>query len=576
MSKKTTIANARNLLDRPAGSVETVEHNVPENALTVQQEEIVEQKEQVQEKEGERPSIEELKSKANNGDMEFEDFEEMVKNGELTRDEFREVLGVDFEGETSEELETKEAETSEINRKHNQPPADKAIDLEAEELEENLKNFTPLETTNAEEAREKLTKSLDRTLEHITEGDTSIRASLSLGVAEYTYWNTEGFNPSGNKLFHVTRKLRDEIQKNILELVPEEDRNATFKATVGDAVDGALLLMVGKTHIGYFMLPPDRKAVRQADVASPAYPKEIPDGYKVFRSICIKSHDLVPYTMVTKKDAKGAITIDRWEKNESEELSLCSVDVQKRLYASLWDKEGALQYNRANPGAPALASMDGRINGFKSGKQLADERKATEEAAKKQEEKNKAAEAETTTPASGTPATEEKEPETRDVGGVPAEAAELSKHVTDARQWLNSHSEGDVLKGEDLKMLREVFAELDHKRYTAETEAKNLAAFRKDDVASVLPAWRALVRNIQQPITTNSALTQIETTNDLLRHRIVPKIRPGFISREMVRDMLILKHMLDTIIDERDEEGNVVLRDIDETPVETYENLTVA
>lgn len=361
-----------------------------------------------------------LKAIANSESCPKEFFDERVsdvKDGRLSKEDFVEILGVEYD-------ETEETTSEVAGIGHNEPPKN-AVLLQ---IEEEMKQYKPKDATSSVEANDRVREVMNNVVEYIDDGETSLTSMGAIAIAEWISFNA-GLVANGNKLLTVNSGMYNQVLDNMSSMVDSETaKDSSFRVRVGQMIKRAILIMDGKLSIGYFVLPADKKRVSAADAALPEYPNEIPEGAKVKRSTVIREGILVPQIPVihprtgevTRKDDNSAAT----------ELRLVNNVATDALFAALWDRDGELQYH----------PLKGHILGFKTGKQLAEEEaKAKAEIARKAKE---SADAAKTRQTRGTQA--ENTPEANKDAVIAQQRDELATARQDASAAVEANK-GDIL-----------------------------------------------------------------------------------------------------------------------------------
>ncbi len=501
------------------------------------------------------PSLEELKARANLEEgapnaLSFEQGVAMVRDNEITAEQFAVIFGVDYEND--------EAEPATPSIGHNNPPD--AIDPVAEDMKETLAHWKP-QVTSSSEAREALIAAGTDILATQSKLETSLRAKLALKIADYFYFNAEGLAKDGNKLLHVTKDMYRDILKNITELFPKEDVTSTFTATLGSAIETSILLMAGKAVRGFFVLSKDRVAVRDQDIAYPEYPTEhIKEGDMVVESVCIASNVFAPNLPVQMPGNEL-----RWIANESEKLVLLPSYASKAFYNSLWDRDGKLVPDPLR---------QGRLTSFKSGKDVADEeRKARDKAVKDkaaEDAKAKAApngDAGTNTPVEPASPTE---PDGRAVGGAPAGAEQQDISLASVRTLLN----GETVSKEDMNKLRLGVSDLMAKYSALQREHAITLAASSGSLLNSVPALLGVIRQHGPNLPLNAVNGLLNDAREVVLRVIKPKADKP-LDETTIKALVELRRQIADIIADTDDD-KIIQSNADGQPIKTYDGLNVA
>jgi hypothetical protein len=423
-----------------------------------------------------------------------------VRTGKLTEDQFAELMGMSYADCLTELGEAAPFDTSEANDTaapgmgHNKPPTDPTV----AEVVEKLKAYKPKDATNSAEANERVREAMNATVEYLDDGETSLASKGAIAIADWIAFNA-GLINNGNKLIQVNIGMYRQVLDNLSAMVdPEIAADTSFKTTVGQMTKRGILIMDGKLDIGYFVVPADKKRVSASDAATLAYPNDVPDGAKVKRSTVIREGILVPQIPVMHPRT-GEI-IEKRDNSAATELRLVNKVAVEALWASLWDRDGELQYH----------PIKGHIMGFKPGKQLQEE-----------EAKAKAALAK----AEADKANANKAPATRQTGGTQAEGANLA---------------------EQNAALKERLAQ-------ATQDAAAAVDANKGGILSALNGLGAYIRDTSQPMPEEARITFWKDANAMFARRLIgPNVKP---SRDELRELTKLIQNLDNHLKWDDDKG---------------------
>lgn len=434
------------------------------------------------------PSLETIASLYGEGDITHAELVGMIDNGEHTFEEISSVINV----------ESMQALRDMAMAEENEPEPSKEV-LEQKRgigdnsfaqyayMVEGFQNFDGISAHTPEAAKDNLLAALENTAEHELKGNTSLTAQVSISVADWLHFNLV----SGNGMT-MGRLLYSDVQKKIGEFVSKDDQTEYFKNIVGQSIKRAILVIMGKLQIGYFCLPGNKRQ-HANDVALPAYPTDVAEGYRVLESVVIRDDVLRPTLIHTVGEVVQSFP------NQSQALRFVTNDVANALYESLWDLEGKLQYD----------PKTGIVNGFKSAAMLAKEeadRKVKEAADKAaQEAKNKA-------------------PESRETGGTQSE--------NNAKATLES-----------------VKAELVQERQ----DKQALMDERKGDIVLGLAQIGAMIRDERVSIPDEAQVVLLHDAVDLIKRRVLGTNKTP--SREKMLEMVRLHHILDNYLNWNDKLG---------------------
>lgn len=304
-------------------------------------------------------TIETLTQSFKDGKLSLDDIQGMLVESEITEDDVITITGAKLPDVPAIE-EPVPAAVLPANPSigHN---SDGTVDPIAMEMRDRLSHFKATVGT-AEEANSELLAALGDAREHQAKNETSLPSRLAISAANYISFHVAGLQPDGNGTLVVTRGFETRVRSAILEMIPAEERDdSTLKTSLLSAIQRSILLMVGKAHIGYFVMAGKRKVPQVTDIALAEKPENIPEDATLLRAVCIKSNVLTP-----RIPGINNRVIVSWHKNESEDLRLMSGDVAGWLYQGLWDKSGELQYD-----ADPLSRKTGNIAGFKIGTKVA-------------------------------------------------------------------------------------------------------------------------------------------------------------------------------------------------------------
>lgn len=547
------------------GNTESEKENTDTDNSGETQEDEVSETETVEALEGEQPQSEEetvehsesfdaIASGYESDELELEDLENALADGEITRDEFIKITGLvpdEIEPEPTPKVEeTKVSEDSVIR--------------------EELSHWQP-EAKNPEEAREAVRNAIAAKLAHDAEGETNLLSKMAFAFADWLFWNggfvREGSNEYpdqvGNNVVHVTPGLYKDVLKHAVKDIYKEELSTSQRTSLQPAIQASILLMAKKLHKGYFVLPPDRFRPGMA-TASPEMPTDIPEGYKVLRGLCLPYNEMVPMLATITKDANGK-DIKVWDTpNPSTELKLIGgAEMVNTLYTSLWDREGEIRYNHDPVGG------NGLIKTFVSGSELAKERKKEQNAAKRLADaqalvdlKEGRITAEQYKEKTGKDAHGATEPDTRAANGVPTNAETPEAHDTTLTRILNKNDP----TAEEMGILREGVSKMRQELADLRREKAQLEAAKSEDIGSVFPALPALIRD--KGLAESQRIAFWRSMHELVR-RVYPNIKK--MSREELRACVIAKRDLDAIIE--DGEEGTILKDLDGNPLMSYTDL---
>lgn len=496
-------------------NTETVTDTAVEGQMSEQQEQLVEDKSVNAEIETLFTDVSALAEAYNNEAVSNEEILELFNTGKLNDEQVKEITGTNVEGVIAS-IEAEKTEPSEDNLTPgslNSPGI--GHNAQYAYMVDNLSHFEGLEATDLETAREHLKAVLDRVIEHETTGVTSLTSATAIAAADYLRFVT-GLN-GGSHMVPVDPSLYDKALKNIQEFVPDEAKTPYFKTVVGAAIKRAILIMVGKAQIGWFMLPQDRKVVGANDIAFSEAPTTVPDGFKPpIRSVCIKSNVLKPRIPVWVNKV-----LQQWVDNESEDLVLLTNIPTDCLYDSLWDLEGKLQYDPA--------PLRGDIISFTSGKRIAEIELAAKIAAEKKLLDDEAAKNAPVTP---TP---------RQTAGTQAEG----EPTTDKAMLQQFREENAVLKAQN-------------------------AALTNPDAKNLTDAFLQLEAHIgTHPISQDAQSIFYRATNKMLKEQTLGSAElPG---RENARQMVRMFMQLDGVLDWNDQKGVWIITSRDGSKSEEFE-----
>jgi len=514
-------------------------------------------------------SLEELKARANPKHelhIPVEDFQAMVRDREITAEQFAAIIGSEY---VEQELEPAIPDPNQETKSddeikgvgHNNPPADD--DIVAEEMRETFSHWKPLQAFTKEEAHDELLSVLSGALEHKSKGETSLRAEMASSIDDYFYFNGEGIAKDSTNALHVTKNLYTDILKNVGELFPKEDWDSSFSATVGVAIETAILMMVGKAKVGYFVLPGDRKAVRHNDIANEAWPdpNELAEGARVIKGVCVPANILAPNT--PNIPLGGELT---WEVNTNTSLFLLSATISKALYQSLWDKGGRFEVDALN---------HGRITGFLSGAKVAEEnarKRAKAEADRIAAEKRNAdAAAAKLAEANGTPpATSTGETQERATGGEPAAAEAMSVSETTLSQLIAKES----VSKDDMATLRAGFEKVILERDKLLRDNRNLTEAAAGNVLKYVPALFQAIRQYGPNIAVTTNVGIMQTAREMILRCLFPKADKPLDPAE-IKAAAELKRMVDRLVVDTDDD-KIIQQNADGKPVDTFSGLNIA
>lgn len=436
-----------------------------------------------------------------------------VRSGKLTEDQFTELMGMSYTDCLAELGETQEESSPGMG--HNNPPPDEPVlpapTALAVSLTEELKAFHPT-VENAAEAETQLKEALNATVEHIGTGETSLASKGAIAISNYVAFNA-GLRTDGNKLIAINADL----YKNILEKVstyvdPDDAKDPTFRATVGQMIQRAILIMEGTLAIGFFVLPGDRKRPRGADAAVLEYPNDIPEGCHIKRSTVIREGVLrptIPNRHPTTKELLGEL-----DNSNAQEWRLATNLVVESLYNALLDRDGKLQYD----------PITGTLNGFKRGQIVRQEIAAAE-----------AAEA--------------------------AKKAGAGKDEPAKRQTRGTQAEGNNLEQQN--------ANLQQQLAQANADASAAVKANKGDIVSGLNALGALIRDTNQPLPQEARVVFWKDANAMFARRLLgPNVKP---SKDELRELTKLLMNLDNHLKWDDNKAAWLYSNVDGSIVTTFE-----
>jgi hypothetical protein len=419
------------------------------NAMTEQQEQLV--------TDATIDDITDLMKKHENGEIDDGYVLGLFDEGKLTEGQVVEITGTDTDDIRNSLGEPSPPSESNLTPGSTERGMGDNSRVQFAYVAEELSEYEGFEAKDGETALKHLHEALDEIIEHEDKSNTSLTAKTAIVIADWLR-----YTDAGQKI-PLGTAMDDSIVKAIGEMVPSEAKTPYFRTIVTNAAKRGVLIMVGKAHVGWFVLPADRKLVSTNDIAVAEYPSSVPEGHKVRRSVCIKLETLKAKGVPVYSNGKLQGWMPIADENK-ESLVLLTNTPTDALYASLWDLDGELQYDPA--------AMQGQIVAFKTAATLAKEKAAAEAEVKRKAEADALAKANANQPK-----------ENRQTAGTQAEgeATNIKAQLQDAKERIVVlEKQNASLTNPDAKTLLDVALRLEAHIETQPIQVEARTVFYRD------------------------------------------------------------------------------------------------